>query len=384
MPNSNISLSKDKNQSDTQNIIAVGRFDDSRKGIEYLLLAFAKVLKKCPKSKLTIVGGIDFQLRNSITGESINELITRLKIPDENLVLAGWVSDVEKYYEEANVHVLPSFYEGFGLVLLEAASYGMPSVVFDKNGYEDIIDDGSTGFIVESGNVIAMAEKIILLLSDSTVMTNMQKKLPQMLERFNKDVISNRWNSLIQAVLTKENTVLNEYLKKEFMIEISNPDKWIHDIISEYEAVLGRLWKYSVSQQACPSAHMEYSIIVPDLIKETSSLFANLHSVYGSMLEHSKANQSKLKIIQSNIQALYSGLPGQSQSLLIEENTTNVSSAAPTGIKFRIKRCCATVARKLYKPFRRIATDMGLKPFIKSTSIYKKLRVRGVIEKLNQ
>jgi glycosyltransferase involved in cell wall biosynthesis len=66
-------------------------------------------------------------------------------------------------YQEAKCFVLPSYEEGFGMVILEAMACGIPVVSTRCGGPNDIVLDGENGYLVDIGDVNAMAEKILAL-----------------------------------------------------------------------------------------------------------------------------------------------------------------------------------------------------------------------------
>ena len=80
-------------------------------------------------------------------GRTLSSFINRLKIPKENLIFTGEVKDVGKYYEQSSVNIMTSEREGFGLTILESASYDIPSVVFGAGGMEDVFIDGKEGCV---------------------------------------------------------------------------------------------------------------------------------------------------------------------------------------------------------------------------------------------
>jgi glycosyltransferase involved in cell wall biosynthesis len=78
-------------------------------------------------------------------------------VPREELIEA---------YRACDVFVLPSDYEAFGIVLLEAMACGKPCVATRVGGVSDIVDHGKTGLLVEYGNVQALKEALVSLLGD--------------------------------------------------------------------------------------------------------------------------------------------------------------------------------------------------------------------------
>ncbi len=78
----------------------------------------------------------------------------------------GFVSDTKPLYAAANIFVFPSFFEGFGNVLLEAASMARPAVGYDVPGVREAVAAGETGYLVPRGDTAAMAERTLALIND--------------------------------------------------------------------------------------------------------------------------------------------------------------------------------------------------------------------------
>lgn len=95
-------------------------------------------------------------------GESVN-----LKI-DQTTKFLGWVFDNDKHklLREADIFVLPSYYEGLPNALLEAMASGVPAIATRVGGIPDLIRSGENGFLVEPGDVDGLAEKIALLIQN--------------------------------------------------------------------------------------------------------------------------------------------------------------------------------------------------------------------------
>lgn len=138
-------------------VLYVGRIV-AHKRIEDLMDAFKIVHKKIPSAKLMIVG----------TGPMRQELenyASHIGI-EEYTRFTGYVSDKKKYrmMKKADVLVLPSVMEGFGLVLIEAMACGTPVIAVDLGGPKEVVTDNKTGFLVSPRQPKGMAEKILILL----------------------------------------------------------------------------------------------------------------------------------------------------------------------------------------------------------------------------
>ena len=139
-------------------VISIGRYEFD-KGNDLLLCVWAEVEKQMPEWHLDIYGD-GFR-------EPFQRLMGQLGIDTSHCHLFGPTSDVKQEYLNSSVFVLPSRFEGFGLVLIEAMACGVPVVSFDcENGPRSIITDGVDGFLISPFDVEAFAEKVIMLMKD--------------------------------------------------------------------------------------------------------------------------------------------------------------------------------------------------------------------------
>ncbi len=141
-------------------ILFVGRIEPL-KGVDQLLRAMV-YLKNSHKTKLLIVGG-DEQSQDEM--ERLCKLSRDLRI--QNSVAFLGTVDHEKlpvFYNAADVCVVPSHYETFGLVALESIACGTPVVATDVGGAKSFIRQGETGYVVTNNNPRHLASKIRLLL----------------------------------------------------------------------------------------------------------------------------------------------------------------------------------------------------------------------------
>lgn len=129
----------------------IGRLTND-KGIKELVKAFAKNAEQNSNIKLIIVGipekGID-----PVDEETQNIIATHHQIYS-----AGFQADVRPYLAISDVFVFPSYREGFPNVVLQAGAMGVPSIVSDINGCNEIIENGVNGIIVPVKNTEAVAE----------------------------------------------------------------------------------------------------------------------------------------------------------------------------------------------------------------------------------
>jgi glycosyltransferase involved in cell wall biosynthesis len=218
-------------------VLCVGRFYDSIKRLDRVLKVFKLVHNQKPDAKLVLVGGYNLNLKiPASSSETINELLERLDFPQDAVVFVGEKDQVTDYYQKASVLVMTSDNEGFPLVLTEAGSNGVPSVIFNIPGLEDIITDGANGFVVEQDDLKGMAEKVVKLLSDDELRLSIGQNAREMSMRFDRKVICNRWSDLIDLVLSAKNTAaLEKQLNECFMIPPKDLESFTKTMAQEYE-----------------------------------------------------------------------------------------------------------------------------------------------------
>jgi glycosyltransferase involved in cell wall biosynthesis len=137
-----------------------------RKGTLQAVEAMGKVLQKFPEAKLYIVGSQS----NDAYVQQVKKTILIHGL-DKNVVWLGQLStkELNHYYSQVRGLVVPSMnvgasFEGFGLVHLEANSFGVPAIGSLGCGNEDVIKDGYNGFLVEQGNIQAISVAMMQLL----------------------------------------------------------------------------------------------------------------------------------------------------------------------------------------------------------------------------
>jgi glycosyltransferase involved in cell wall biosynthesis len=135
------------------------------KGINELVTAFEDLHKLNSKAKLLLVGDYESDL-DPLFPEVLNSI-------KENpaIISVGFQYDVRPYFSIADVLVFPSYREGFPNVVMQAGAMGLPSIVSDINGCNEIIENNSNGFIIPVKDSKAVFEKMKLYLYDDSIYT---------------------------------------------------------------------------------------------------------------------------------------------------------------------------------------------------------------------
>jgi len=156
-------------------ILSMGRLG-KRKGTYDILQAIPHVLETYPKAEFWFGGDGDV--------EQIRTILSK-KPWGKHVRLLGWVRGKEKEQRllQASMFLLPSYYEGMPVAILEAMAYALPIISTPVGGIPDAVVDGEVGFLVRPGDVKAMAQKITLLLRTPGLRNSMGAKAR---ERANK------------------------------------------------------------------------------------------------------------------------------------------------------------------------------------------------------
>ncbi|WP_210113738.1 glycosyltransferase family 4 protein [Halorubrum trapanicum] len=139
-------------------ILVVSRLDP-RKGIDKAIRAFAQLDRDDTELLIGGTGRLEASLRELAAGLGVADRVRFLGfVPDEEL---------PSLYSAVDLFVLPSEYEGFGIVFMEAMACGTPVVGTSVGGVPTAVADGETGYLVEKSNIEGLAERIGKVLRDS-------------------------------------------------------------------------------------------------------------------------------------------------------------------------------------------------------------------------
>ena len=176
-------------------LVAVGRLI-RQKGFDLLLRALAKCGGAGQDARLVIVG-------EGPERATLNALAQQLGIA-ERVLMTGFVADPAAYYAHGDVFVLPSRWEGFGHVIVEAMACGLPIIAFEcPYGPADILGDGEGGMLVPPENVDLLAAAIDRLLGSSAERARLTSGAARAAERFSQARIAMDYARLIESVAGK-------------------------------------------------------------------------------------------------------------------------------------------------------------------------------------
>ncbi len=175
----------------SKRVISAGRYM-TEKGFDRLLKIWRIVNIRYKDWHLYIFGDGDRSPYQSIVEQYQLTKTVHLMPPTSNI--AG-------EFEKSSVFVMTSRYEGFGLVLAEAMSCGLPCISFDcPYGPRNIIKDGEDGILAEDGNIEDFAKKLELLLSNIELRKTLGMNAVKNIARLSPDSIMTKWITLFQTI----------------------------------------------------------------------------------------------------------------------------------------------------------------------------------------
>lgn len=171
-------------------LLAVGRFNE-QKDYPNLLRALALVIKTHQNIHLNIAGDGEQRL-------DIEDLIKQLNL-SEYITLLGRRNDIPVLMQQADFFILPSKYEGFGLVVAEAMACSTFVIATDCGGVKEVM--GETGILVSPQNSQALANAIIhaIELSKDEVLENNQHAMQHVQRNFDLNKIIDQWGQIYES-----------------------------------------------------------------------------------------------------------------------------------------------------------------------------------------
>lgn len=145
------------------------------KNIGLQIKALAEVIKKYPDVELWVAG--EGKEKKKL------ELLTKKLGLEKRVKFWGWQDNLEKFYKQADVLLLTSNYEGWGLTVIEAASFGLPIIMTDVGCAGEVIKNGKSGLVVPIGDQEALERAMVKLVEDEELKEKLGKNARQSASR---------------------------------------------------------------------------------------------------------------------------------------------------------------------------------------------------------
>lgn len=176
----------------SKKVIAVGRHS-YEKGLDRMIRIWQKSSAKYPDWNLEIYG-------ESNENQELQKLANTLNISSSVTFFAP-VKNINNKYLESSIMTMTSRTEGFGMVLVEAMSLGLPCLAYDcPCGPRSIIQNNENGFLVENGNIDLFVEKLELLMGDVNLRIQMGQNAKNSISKYDLDSIMIQWKSLFEEI----------------------------------------------------------------------------------------------------------------------------------------------------------------------------------------
>ena len=180
----------------SKRVVSIGRYA-YEKGNDLLLKAWSKVEKSCKDWTLDIYG-----MGNQTPYQ---ELMKILKIDETRCHLHESLTNVKEAYLNSAIFTLPSRFEGFGLVIIEAMACGVPVVAFDcENGPRNIITNNQDGILAKPFDVDEYAESLLRLMCDDQLRAQMGNRAYGSSKHYSIEDIAMRWKTLFDEVMAND------------------------------------------------------------------------------------------------------------------------------------------------------------------------------------
>lgn len=180
---------------DQKVIVSGGRFVE-RKGFPRLVQAYAPVARKHP----------DWQLHLYGRGEQEEEIAAEISRQgvEQQVIMKGQSDEFDKVLGEATIFANGALYEGFGMVMTEALSKGVPLVAFDVPiGPQEIVEDGINGRLIPDGDMSGFANALLELIEDEGLRRRMGANAQETARKYEIDAIGRSWDDVIDRVVAR-------------------------------------------------------------------------------------------------------------------------------------------------------------------------------------
>lgn len=181
----NLDVSKIDNKKKSGNkILFIGK-EFYRKGGDLVVKAFEKLIKEMPTAELYIVG----------------PLYKPKEITDDlqGIHFLGQLSfdEVSLYFNKCDIFCMPSRFEAYGIVYIEALVYGLPCIANDDFAMKEIIQEGENGYLISNENVEMLKTRMIDLLKNETIKKKVLYNRPLYIEQYSWEKVADKMSKII-------------------------------------------------------------------------------------------------------------------------------------------------------------------------------------------
>ena len=236
-----------------KSLVSVGRLSHE-KGFDDLIDVFKLVNNRYPDWKLNIIG--DGSERAKIEAKILNLNLT------DKVILHGYRD--KKYVNaelfKSSIYVLPSRSESFGLVILEAFSYGLPCIAFERaNGAKNLISNGWNGYLIKDSDKVAMAKRICELIGNINRRVIMGTNALKEAQKYNPKKISKEWVDIFNQGKRKETN-------KKKVIFISSTGGHLNELL-QLQSLFNKYDSYLITEKTKTTLSLQNEFVSIDYLK---------------------------------------------------------------------------------------------------------------------
>jgi glycosyltransferase involved in cell wall biosynthesis len=178
--------------------IFVGRLVGD-KGINELIEAFRQLSSEKTDTKLLLVGPLEPEL-DPLEQKTIEEIKS-----NKNIISVGFQKDVRPYFCISDCLTFPSYREGFPNVVMQAGAMGLPSIVTNINGCNEIIVEGENGTIISVKDKDSLFKAMLIMIENNDFRSQLQQNArPMIVSRYEQQVV---WDAILSEYKSLEKNV---------------------------------------------------------------------------------------------------------------------------------------------------------------------------------
>lgn len=184
-------VSEKRSTSDNKHFFMCTRFVYA-KGLDLILDAFEEFRKKDDEWDLNIVG--DGKLLKKIKRDTEKRGLA------DRIHILGYSNNVQQYYMDSSIFLLPSRWEGWPMVIMEAYEYGLPVIAFHTGAMDLIIRDGETGLLPDAFDTKQFAEAMLKLAHNDSLRKEMAQNAIKTNKQYDIQVICKDWEKMLESL----------------------------------------------------------------------------------------------------------------------------------------------------------------------------------------
>lgn len=177
-------------------ILFCSRYDIHTKGIDLLI----EIIKKLPNDyNLEFAGsGSKKQTKKLLTLIDSNKLSNRVSLKG-----ALNTDDIKNFYSKGNIFISTSRWEGFGLAIVEAMSFGNPVIAFKTSGSQEIIGDNQYGVLVDNEDTDQMVDRIKEVFTQKDLFYSLSSKSIERAAHYSRECVYLKWETLLNEIKSR-------------------------------------------------------------------------------------------------------------------------------------------------------------------------------------